>query len=46
MNAVAFGKFIPFGARINAIFSSDIGHFDVPDMRCRCPRPMSWSRTG
>ena len=22
----------PFGARLNAIFSSDIGHFDVPDM--------------
>ena len=22
----------PFGARMNAIFSSDIGHFDVPDM--------------
>ena len=33
MNAVAFGKGMPFGARINAIFSSDIGHFDVPDMR-------------
>jgi predicted TIM-barrel fold metal-dependent hydrolase len=22
----------PFGARLNAIFGSDIGHFDVPDM--------------
>ena len=22
----------PLGARLNAIFSSDIGHFDVPDM--------------
>ena len=32
MNAVAFGKFNPFGARINAIYSSDIGHFDVVDM--------------
>ena len=32
MNAVAFGRGMPFGARINAIFSSDIGHFDVPDM--------------
>ncbi|HEY1259566.1 MAG TPA: amidohydrolase family protein [Stellaceae bacterium] len=32
MNAVAFGKTMPLGARINAIFSSDIGHFDVPDM--------------
>jgi hypothetical protein len=32
MKPVAFGKGMPFGARINAIFSSDIGHFDVPDM--------------
>jgi predicted TIM-barrel fold metal-dependent hydrolase len=32
MNATAFGRANPFGARINAIFSSDIGHFDVPDM--------------
>ncbi len=33
MNAVAFSNVNPFGARINAIFSSDVGHFDVPDMR-------------
>ena len=33
MNATAFGKRNPFGAQLNAIFSSDIGHFDVPDMR-------------
>ena len=33
LNAVAFSKINPFGARINAIFSSDVGHFDVPDMR-------------
>ena len=26
------GKYLPFGARLNAIFSSDIGHWDVPDM--------------
>jgi len=26
------GKANPLGARLNAIFSSDIGHFDVPDM--------------
>ena len=32
MNVTAFGRANPFGARINAIFSSDIGHFDVPDM--------------
>ena len=46
MNATAFGRANPFGARINAIFSSDIGHFDVPDMLSPVPRPMSWSRTG
>ncbi|HEX3952907.1 MAG TPA: amidohydrolase family protein [Stellaceae bacterium] len=33
MNSVAFGKAMPLGARINAIYSSDIGHFDVKDMR-------------
>ncbi len=32
MNVTAFGPANPFGARLNAIFSSDIGHFDVPDM--------------
>ena len=33
MNAWAFDRRVnPFGARLNAIFSSDIGHFDVPDM--------------
>jgi predicted TIM-barrel fold metal-dependent hydrolase len=37
MNAVAFSKVNPFGARINAIFSSDIGHFDVPDMLMPVP---------
>ena len=31
-NSWAFGKANPFGARLNAVFSSDIGHFDVPDM--------------
>jgi len=33
MNVTAFSRANPFGARINAIFGSDIGHFDVPDMR-------------
>jgi len=34
MNATAFDAHRnPFGARLNAIFSSDIGHWDVPDMR-------------
>ena len=37
MNAVAFGKTMPLGARINALFSSDIGHFDVVDMRDPLP---------
>jgi len=34
MNAIAFdrGK-IPMRARLNAIFASDIGHWDVPDFR-------------
>src|SRR5437773_1246535 len=33
VNAWAFNKKAnPMGARLNAIFSSDIGHFDVPDM--------------
>ena len=38
MNAVAFGKTMPLGARINAIYSSDIGHFDVMDMRDPLPQ--------
>jgi hypothetical protein len=29
MNAAAFGRNNPFGSKLNAIFSSDIGHFDV-----------------
>jgi hypothetical protein len=33
VNAWAFTRQAnPFGARLNAIFGSDIGHFDVPDM--------------
>jgi hypothetical protein len=33
-NAWAFARRTnPLGARLNAIFGSDIGHFDVPDMR-------------
>jgi hypothetical protein len=26
-------KLNPFGARLNAIYGSDLGHFDLPDMR-------------
>ena len=34
MNALAFDtKLNPFGARLNAMLGSDIGHFDVVDMR-------------
>jgi hypothetical protein len=34
INATAFNEKVnPFGARLNAVFSSDIGHWDVPDMR-------------
>ncbi|MGA3400172.1 MAG: amidohydrolase family protein [Acetobacteraceae bacterium] len=36
-NAWAFSKGNPFGAQINAIYSSDIGHFDVIDMRDPLP---------
>ena len=33
LNAVAFDtKVNPFGAGLNAMFGSDIGHFDVEDM--------------
>src|SRR5580693_5966571 len=37
MNATAFGHNNPFGSKLNAIFSSDIGHFDVIDMRDPLP---------
>ncbi len=33
MNACAFSRANPFGAQLNAIYSSDIGHFDVIDFR-------------
>jgi hypothetical protein len=37
MNGTAFNKNNPFGAKLNAIYSSDIGHFDVVDMRDPLP---------
>jgi hypothetical protein len=37
MNSIAFGKTNPFGAKLNAIYSSDVGHFDVIDMRDPLP---------
>ena len=34
LNALAFnGTLLPHGVRLNAMFASDIGHWDVPDMR-------------
>jgi hypothetical protein len=34
MSALAFdARKNPMGVRLNAIYSSDIGHFDIPDMR-------------
>ena len=36
-NAWAFSPHNPFGAKLNAIYSSDIGHFDVIDMRDPLP---------
>ena len=35
MNATAFLKLNPFNAQLNAIYSSDIGHFGVIDMHAR-----------
>ena len=32
LNASAFSNRLPLNARLKAIFSSDIGHWDVPDM--------------
>jgi hypothetical protein len=40
MNVCAFSRANPFGAQLNAIYSSDIGHFDVIDMRD--PLPEAW----
>jgi hypothetical protein len=38
VNAWAFNRRAnPFGAKLNAIFGSDIGHFDVPDMLAVLP---------
>ena len=34
LTALAFDrKKLPFGSRLNALYSSDLGHFDLPDMR-------------
>ena len=45
-NAWAFNRAAnPLGARLNALFSSDIGHFDVPDMAEVVPEPLRMPRT-
>jgi predicted TIM-barrel fold metal-dependent hydrolase len=36
-NAWAFSRNNPFGSKLNALYSSDIGHFDVIDMRHPLP---------
>jgi hypothetical protein len=36
-SATATGRNNPFGSKLNAIFSSGIGHFDVIDMRHPLP---------
>ncbi len=46
MNATAFSKGLPFGAKLNAIFSSDIGHFDVIDFRDPLPQAHELVETG
>ena len=44
MNAIAFDRAkIPMRARLNAIFASDIGHWDVPDFRDVLPE--AWELT-
>jgi hypothetical protein len=40
MNVCAFSHANPFGAQLTAIYSSDIGHFDMIDMRD--PLPEAW----
>jgi predicted TIM-barrel fold metal-dependent hydrolase len=46
-NAWAFnGKANPFGARLGAVFGSDIGHFDVPDMTQVLPEAYELAEDG
>lgn len=47
MNAWAFNKHNnPFAARIPALFGSDIGHFDVPDMAHVLPEAYEFVENG
>jgi hypothetical protein len=47
LNALAFdSRFLPDGVRLNAMFASDIGHWDVPDMRMVVPEARALIETG
>ena len=47
MNAWAFNRNTnPFGAQINALFGSDIGHFDVPNMADVLPEAYEFVEDG
>jgi len=47
LTAIAFDARVnPLGARLKAIFSSDIGHWDVPDMREVLPEAYALVETG
>jgi len=47
MNAWAFKRQgNPFGARLNALFGSDIGHFDVPNMADVVPEAYEFVEDG
>ena len=47
MNAWAFNRDTnPFGAQINALFGSDIGHFDVPNMADVLPEAYEFVEDG
>lgn len=46
-NAWAFNKRVnPLGARLNAMFGSDIGHFDVPDIKAVLPEAYAQVEAG
>ena len=47
MNTLAFNrKNNPFGAQINALFGSDIGHFDVSNMASVLPETYEFVEDG
>jgi predicted TIM-barrel fold metal-dependent hydrolase len=47
MNALAFDRSrLPHGIRLNAMFASDIGHWDVPDVRAVLPEAWNLVESG